>query len=249
MKTLCKQFRMAAPLALGLLVLSSNAFAVATLSFEVLDAANVSLGVTYCFDGQAPCDLTGPIPDGAIIVSQSLPGGFTFNVTTGLTKPVLGSAATPNMDLNSIDIKSTGGTNTLILGFSDTDFTAAPASLQGLFGGTLTAPAGSTVTAEAYFDTGNDLFGPPAGNPGNGGTFSFAIGPFGPGAFSGTASGPGPLTQPYSLTQYIKLKVTGVSTFSGDFELQAVPEPTSVALLAGVLLTTGVALRRRLRKA
>lgn len=213
-----------------LLGLVSSAFAVPTLSFQVDGGAT-----TLCADGDA-CD-DNPLA-GVVTFNDSLPSGFTVNVTTGITKPIFAGA---QMDLNSVVVQTTGGTHDLTIGFSETGFDVAPAGLHGTFGGTLVFGAGSTVRAEAYYDTTNTLFGP--------GTLSFTIGPFTPIAFAGEGSGPGPVAGPYSLTQYIVLHTVGGGTFSGDFNLQAVPEPVSVSLLGGALLLAAGGLRRRLRKA
>jgi hypothetical protein len=227
-----KQSKLAVTLMLGLMIFAAQAYGVPTLSFKVDGGAT-----TFCADNAA-CDLDSTA--GVVAVVAPLPGGFTVNVTTGATKPTLGTAGQPHMDLNSINIQSTGGTHDLTLGFSEVGFTKAPTGLTGLLGGALTAPAGSTVTAEAYYHTGNTLFGL--------GALAFSMGPFGPGAFSGTASGAGPASGPYSLTQYLKLHTTGPANFSANFDLST-PEPASVALLAGILLVTGFSLRRRIRRA
>jgi hypothetical protein len=208
---------------------AAGAYAVPTLSFQVDGGAT-----TFCADESA-CDLAIGVP-GVVNVSQSLPGGFIVNITTGITKPVFGGA---HMDLNSVDVQATGGTHDLVLGFSENGFNNAPSGLLGSFGGTLTFGAGSTVNGQAHYDTANTLFTGP---------LSFTIGPFGPGAFSGDKSGPGPATNPFSMTEYINLHTVGAGSFSGDFDLQAVPEPISVSLLGGILLFVAGGVRRRLHK-
>ena len=60
--------------------------------------------------------------------------------------------------------------------------------------------------------------------------------------------GPGSTTTPYSLGLVVTLaNPSGLSTFSGDAAIDAVPEPASVVLLGGVMLLTMGALRRKLR--
>jgi hypothetical protein len=220
-------------------------YAVPTLRF-ILAAPATTID---CADGAA-CDIDNPEIAGTVIANFSA-AGVLVNVTTGVTKPVLGSPELPNMDLNNLTITSSAAADITLL-FSDTDFSGiTPFSL--LFGGTLTAPGGSTVEAIAWSDGAgvgaNALFCGGAGdNCGANGVLIGSVGPFGPGAFSGTAGGAASTSTPYSITQAIRLHLTGPATFSGDFELIAVPEPASVALLGGALLVTVGFMRKKLRR-
>jgi hypothetical protein len=45
-------------------------------------------------------------------------GTFLLNVGTGITKPILGSALNPSMDLNSVDVSSASETHSLVVEFS-----------------------------------------------------------------------------------------------------------------------------------
>jgi hypothetical protein len=217
---------------LGILLLASTpqAYGLATLRLNV-DGGGAEV---TCADN-AGCDLNPLL--GVVTVSASLLPDFLVDVTTGVTKPVF---AEPNMDLNSINVQTTGGAHTLTIEFSDDNFSTPTPAFDLKFGGTLAFPAGSTVQADAYFDNGNTLFAQT--------THIGTVGPFGPGAFAGTASGPGTADTSYSLTQVLTLSTTGPGDFSGDFRLSPVPEPTSVALFGGVLLLTGTAIRRKLAK-
>jgi hypothetical protein len=60
-------------------------------------------------------------------------GTFNLNVTTGVSKPFLGSATWPKMDLNDISVSSNGG-GTLTITFSDSGF-EGPAALSSAVGG------------------------------------------------------------------------------------------------------------------
>jgi hypothetical protein len=202
--------------------------AVPTLRFIVDGGAPID-----CADGDA-CDLNGVA--GAVTVNDSL-GVLTVNVTTGVTKPVFAGS---HMDLNSIMVQTTGGGHTIDILFSEIDYSLLIGAVAD-FGGTLSGSPGGSITASAYFDESNALFGlaSPIGT----------TGPLGGGAFAASFTGPGPSAAPYSLTQVLTLVTTGATNFSGNFELQLVPEPASVALLGGVLLVTAGIVRKRFRPA
>jgi hypothetical protein len=219
--------RFSAVLLLGLSVggFSTPAYAVPSLSFS-LDGGLP----TVCADGDA-CDINPLV--GVVSFSGSL-GDFAVNVTTGLSKPALPGS---HMDLNSVNVQASGGAHTLTIMWSDTGFLLS-GPLEGLFGGTITGN-GSTVTASVYFDETDAPFGQAS--------LSGTTGPLAGPAFAAMFDGPGPLTAPYSLTQVLTISTTGVTTFSGDFDVKVVPapEPTSVTLLGGALFVIVGALRKK----
>ena len=188
--------------------------------------------LTTCIDGTV-CDLNATA--GAVTFSGSLGGGFTVNVTTGLTTPVLAGI---EMDLNSINVQSSGGIHDLRIVFTETGFTDVTGFVTTI-GGTLSGPAGSSLTATSWFDDLISLEDPIS-----------TLGPFGPGAFSASATSGIGLSAPYALSLVVDVHTTGPGAVSFDFNLEGterapIPEPASAALFTAGALVVGAALRRR----
>lgn len=181
-------------------------------------------------------DLLGT--SGAITFAGSV-GDFGLTVTTGLTKPAIGSAETPEIDLNSVSVTS-GGAGNLLIEFTETGFTGGAGAWTDFLsqiGGTINNDAGSQLFYTVYVDAANTAFGK---------TTQVFSGTFGPGAFSDALTALADLTSTgaYSITLVANLTHggAGVSSFDG---FTTVPEPASVALAGMGLMLIGIARRRR----
>lgn len=156
-------------------------------------------------------------------------GVFTLNVNTGLTKPQLGTATAPHMDLNFITQSVVAGQLTIT--FSDDGYTYS-GGLQDAVGGT-TSGMGNTVVDRVFRD----------------GTLVTQQGPFGPTAFSATTVGTVTLapSNTLSLVVIINHGTAGGNT-SGNKDVNRVPDGGTTVMLLGAALS-GLGLMRKKLKA
>ena len=178
---------------------------------------------------------------GVVLFNGSLPG-WNVNITSGLSKPAVGSAESPLLDLGSVNLNSIGTAGSIDIWLTDTDFAAIPsaAGVLAAIGGTTSG----TITYKTYFDSSNAPFGT--------GTELTSMGPFSSTAFSNSAYGTLTSAGPFSLTLFVSIFHDGTSPFqltSFDATVK-VPEPSTLLLVGlGLVVALALAPRRRLATA
>jgi hypothetical protein len=238
-------FRSACAVTLGA-GLAFAAPAHATLIVQVTTASK-----TFTFADGGAGDLA-PADTGTLIFNGSA-DGWSFS-GTGVSKPSLGSAFSPETDLNAqatvpTGTKPTGATRTITFRITDTGFTLPgnTDAASGIGGTTATAMLGGKVASTAkvdyatYADAGNNPFG-------LGTLVASATGLTGaPKSFGADIDKLLKLGDVYSLTQVITITQTGSgqTSFDANLSLTPVSEPAALALLGSGLLGIGLIRRRR----
>jgi len=216
-------------LTVGALALAAAPSARATAELELISGASTVIVA----DGGAGD--TNSLA-GAISFSGSV-GSFDLTITTtGITKPLLGSATVPFLDLNSLQVSSGIGALTIL--FSDTGFGPTNTNFLSQIGGTINNGGGSLSFA-TYESATNTLFAES--------TLLTSQGPFGSGAFSGSSnSSVLSLASPYSLTEVVTINhsIGGATSFDGSLST-SVPDGGSTVALLGAVLVGFEGLRRK----
>lgn len=152
-------------------------------------------------------------------------GIWSVNVSTGYSKPLLGSADQPALDLSSSDLSLGAGTLEIMLtdtGFTHDGLVSAAAAIGGTTHG--------SISYRTYYDASNTAFGMA--------NLLTDLGPLGGAFSSGTGTSTSFDSTLYSLTLVVDITHRGLDLSSFDAEMK-VPEPASVALLGVGLLALG----------
>jgi hypothetical protein len=228
-----RKFFIAAALAVvGLCGVSSSAEAAFQLRITTTSGFSTTITDETVGDG-----LNG-MP-GAISFSGAA-GNFTISLVSGLSKPVLGSAAFPQMDLNFSVTKFVGSAaDDITIELTDTGFTTSPLPIHAGIGGSIVNNV-TSVTYQTFFSNTNTEFDTSGG--------SSALQTFTSASYSGTNTLGVTGAAPYSLTQRVVVYANaGSAVASGDATLNAAPAPAGLVLaLVGMpVIGLGAYIRRR----
>jgi len=197
----------------------------AAFKLSIDDLGTTEVDVTI-YDNQPGVDQDGQ--KGVIDTGDIFVGSFGLQLTTALSKPLVGSLDMARLDVSNLSISSSVG-GTLLIQVTDTDFllnnpASGPIVLQGYAGG---ATSG-TVAINGFLDANNAEFGMP-------GNITVDLGTLGP-LFAKTVSATDSLPgmDHFALMQKISVIHDGGFQISGfDSELRAtVPEASASLMLA-----------------
>ncbi len=213
--------------------LAAAAFVLTSTSERLHAVPSLSL-----FDGFT----TITVVDGGLNDANPVPGAVTYNgaigiwdinVSTGLTKPIIGSPSQPEMDLNSVDHSS--GAGTLVITFTDTGFTLPFGGVTGAIGGTQNGGT-ATIRYETYQITGTST------------NLMTSVGTLTTTPFAATGTGVLNGSANYSLSQVVTITHTAAGTTSFDASL-SVPDGGATVALLGLGLVAVEGIRRKVKSA
>lgn len=168
------------------------------------------------------------------------------NATTGISKPVVGGPALAYLDLNSINVTSTGaGTMTVML--TDDGYTLPALGGSGIVSSLIGGTTAGTVQLEQIFDPDNTLFAgqhPSFVDPDPTNNVSLLTPVMGSGVFGSTQGTTVPLVGTFSLTEIVVITHMGTGTTSFNAESTVVPVPAAVLLGILGLGVVGMKLRK-----
>jgi len=188
-------------------------------------------------DGVTSTTLTDP--SGVITFGTTLDSFWNVLIITGETKPAIGTATSPQLDLN-IQASSTAGSPNLTITLSDRNFGPTTGTFSAQLTGSVIAGPGQNVTFNTFYD---------AANVTSATTTALTSTNLPPPSYNSPLQVlSGPFSQPlYSLTEVIT--IGGSQGASGlyhfDASLSLVPEPGSSCLLLSGAAILGIWRRRK----
>jgi hypothetical protein len=224
-------------LAVGSLLAASTSDAEAAFKLRLSTAGGASAIIV---DQGAGDNANTAVGEGVISFSGDV-GNFTLNFTVGSSKPQIGSASLPQMNLISFNATTSGAPDILTIELTDTDFIGPlpSANFNTVVNGTRIP---GSLSFAAYLDSTNTEFGT--------GTEIASFGPLGSGAASAGATTLVTTSAPYSLTMiatvdHLTKGIRDTTTFDANI---SVPEPKMLTLFGIGLLGIGLLARRRDRR-
>ncbi len=178
-----------------------------------------------------------------VYANPSFDASWSVVISTAETKPALGTAASPVMDLNvQATSLSANPVRNLTITFSDNSFGPAPSAFQTQMSGHVVSGTGQNVTYNTYVSAANVV--------GAQTTLLTASGIMAPPTYSSVKTGSVGTLALYSITQVVTINGTPVGTTGGSYSLDAsltgVPDGGTTVMLLGAALSGLAFLRRKL---
>jgi hypothetical protein len=224
-------------LALACVVGMSARADAAFIAYICDDALCTGGGDTIVTDNGAGDNFPGSATIGQINSGALNVAGFTIVTNISQSKPLIGTAAAPQMDLAFTATTSDSASHTVWLYASDTGFLGGHSFALQLGGTQPPAGTTNTVIGRAW-----------GGNSNNNLDLSLLLSSTGTTSVSpfalATSGLLNPTVSPYALTIGVVITRGSAGTTTGDLNF-AVPEPATMALFGLGLMGFGVANRRR----
>lgn len=194
--------------AMAVITCATTTFAVPTMTLTDLATAE-----TVVITDGSGLDIH---PTSGIVTFAGRIGSWFLNVDTGLTKPTIGSASNPALDLSFVAV-SKGAGGSLKITFSDDFFGPINGNVKLAIGGTTMG----SVTGAAYYDLDNGIGGQAS-------QIGSTLGAFSSGGFGSNQQTDLALGNPFSLTLEVIITHEASQLFkpfsSGDLLLQYGPK-------------------------
>jgi hypothetical protein len=223
-----KKLKMLA-VALGAVVVTSSALAVPTLTI---------------WDANSTTTVNPAIVGSGIVAYANAAfdaGQWSIVISTGETKPALGSAIAPAMDLN-VQATSLGGGRNLNVSWSDNAFGPFNGGIGAQLSGHVVTGTGSTVLYNTYFDAANAVS--------TGGTIAglqyTTSGLLAPPTYASVQNGAIINNSAFGLTELLTITSVPGGSYSLDASLSGIPDGGTTVMLLGAALSGLAILRRKM---
>ncbi len=191
----------------AVVLLATALSSTAALQIRITDASPGGTNITVTDQGPEDFNLSV----GAVSYSGPIGANWIATLSTGTSKPLLGSAAAPRVDLQTFNVSSAAG-GTLIIELTDTDFTGAgPAQV------TIGGNSAGAVTLNIFTDNANAGFGKTAPVA--------TVGPIGGLGFSQITPALVTAAAPYSISFELTIAHVAGGATGLDAELVVNPPP------------------------
>ena len=222
-----KKLKMLA-VALGTVVVTSSALAVPTLTIWEANSTTTVAAV-------------GGIATYANALFDA--GQWNVVISTSETKPGIGSALAPVMDL-SVQATSLGGGRNLNVSWSDNAFGPFNSAIGAKLTGQVVSGTGSTVLYNTYYDAANS----PAGSTGGTivGSLYTTSGLLAAPTYFNSVNGATINNSAFGLTELLTITSVPGGSYSLDASLSGIPDGGTTVMLLGAALSGLAILRRKM---